>query len=199
MSVTTTPGLPVVYPPAETPQSRLGWDAGQPALYEEWGIPSPYPKRPLSFGEDGLPELAPEKIVARKMWRHPAFIVSIVTTVGALGTAAVLLIMGVFGTSGATVTNLAITGGEGNVHLTWDGADTAYDLFVIPAGSEEVVDVSQLVHGKEAWVPRYADLIDDNSCFIVRAADVESTKVAADPGTLEEQGAKTICVDDAEG
>jgi hypothetical protein len=186
--------------PVETSgsQDRLGWDSGQPALYETWGVPSPYPKRALSSGNDGLPELAEDKVVARRMWRHPAFIVSIATTLLAVGTAVVMLLGGAFSSGVPAVTDLAITGGEGNVHLTWAGPDSAYSLYVIQAGSDEATDVSQLVRGTEAWVPLYADLIDSNSCFVVRSVEVTSTTIDTDAATLEEQGAATICVDDAD-
>jgi hypothetical protein len=175
--------------PVETSgsQDRLGWDSGQPALYETWGVPSPYPKRALSSGNDGLPELAEDKVVARRMWRHPAFIVSIATTLLAVGTAVVMLLGGAFSSGVPAVTDLA-----------WAGPDSAYSLYVIQAGSDEATDVSQLVRGTEAWVPLYADLIDSNSCFVVRSVEVTSTTIDTDAATLEEQGAATICVDDAD-
>lgn len=178
-------------------QSRLGWDAGQPALYDTWGVPSSIPKRALSSGDDSLPELAEDKAVARGIWRHPAFIVSIGTTVLALAVGAILTVLGLFASGSPTVTDLAITAGEGNVHLSWSGPDTPYALYVIQPGSDAALDVSQLVRGKEAWIPRYADLIDDNSCFVVRAAEIAATRIDTDAATLEEQGAKTVCVDDA--
>lgn len=198
---TTTGTAPAVGYPASvvtTEGKRLGWDAGQPAIYETWGVPAAYPKRPLSSGNDSLPELAEENVTPRRMWRHPAFLVSIITTLLALIAGGVLMVMGALSDGVPTVNDLDITAGEGNVHLTWSGPDTPYSLFVIQPGSDEAVDISQLVRGREAWIPLYADLIDDNSCFVVRAAEITATTIDTDAETLEDQGAMSTCVNDAE-
>ena len=199
MTMATAPAAGYAAPAAAAESGkRLGWDAGQPALYETWGVPAAYPKRPLSSGNDALPELAEEKVVPRRMWRHPAFIVSIVTTLLALIAGGVLMVLGFLSDGVPTVTDLEISAGEGNVHLSWDGPDTPYSLYVVQPGSDEAVDISQLVRGREAWIPLYADLIDDNSCFVVRAADTASSTIDTDAATLEEQGAMSTCVNDAD-
>ena len=199
MTMGTAPAVGFAAPPiAAEAGKRLGWDAGQPALYETWGLPAAYPKRPLSSGHDALPELAEEQVVARRMWRHPAFIVSILTTLLALIAGAVLTVLGVLAEGVPTVSDLQITAGEGNVHLQWSGPDTPYSLFVVQPGGDEAVDISQLVRGREAWIPLYADLIDDNSCFVVRAAEVTATTIDTDADTLKDQGASSTCVNDAE-
>ena len=193
----TAGGPAIAEAPADEGQRRLGWSVGQPMLFETWGAPADSPKRSLSTGESVLPELSEDKAVAKSFFRHPAFIVSIATTAVAVIAGVVLTVLGVLGEGPAKVSDLAITGGEGNVHLTWSGPDVAYSLYVVEPGSDEVLDVSQLVRkGSEAWVPRFAELITDDSCFVVRAA-ASTAAVTIDPSTLESQGAASVCVADA--
>ncbi|TBN55558.1 hypothetical protein EYE40_15275 [Glaciihabitans arcticus] len=193
----TAGGPALAEAPADEGQRRLGWSVGQPMLFETWGVPADSSKRSLSTGESVLPELAEDKAVAKSFFRHPAFIVSISTTIVAVVVGVVMTVMGVLGDGPAKVSDLAITGGEGNVHLTWTGPDVPFSLYVIEPGSDEVLDVSQLVRkGSEAWVPKFADLITDDSCFVVRAAET-SGDVTLDPSNLESQGAASVCVADA--
>lgn len=73
-----------------------------------------------------------------------------------------------------------------------------YQLIVVggPAGDE--IDVSQLVTGREAWIPRAAGLIDDASCVLVRPVeDNEDAPVVVDRVGVEGQGGAIACVADA--
>ena len=174
--------------------SQLGWAAGQTSLGTAGAQPSA--KRELSTDAGVLPELSEAQAVARPMWRHPAFLVSIIATFVVLVVAAVLLIMGALGGGPAKVTDLELTVGDGNAHLTWNANGADVDLFVV--SGTEVLDLSQRVRDDGAWIPVAFGLYDDDSCFVVRAASHGAEKVSLKAADLDAQGARSACVADVQ-
>jgi hypothetical protein len=192
------PTIAVPGGPGTTPSAtvgRLGWEPGQPVLYEEWGARATAPKRDFASDSSPLPSPGDESLKKRPLWRHPAFIVSMITTVLAIGTGVTMLLMGAFSDGPPTVSSAKASLGSGNLHLTWNGPDVPYDLFIVDPGSKPT-DISQLVHGDEAWIPNSFGYYTDSSCFVIRAQS-QSGAISTDPGDLEEQGAKSVCVTDA--
>lgn len=177
--------------------ARLGWDPGHPALYVEWGVPSSTPKRDLSTKVRVLPELDESETKVRRFWQHPAFIVSAVMTLLAIIAMVALTVLSIF--SGAVrVTALAGVLGTDTILLTWSGpADADYSLSVVDGSSALATDLSQLIRGQEARIPRYAGFFDDGACFIVRGATGnETAPLVLDAAALDAQGAQRICVSD---
>lgn len=174
-------------------EGRLGWDSPRPSIEA-----APGPIRSLQTSGSVLPELedTPEHR-RRPLWRHPAFLISIGTTLLAIIAFVVLLVLGVFA-SDASVTDLELEATDGAVRATWAGPDVPYQVIVVdgPAGDE--LDVSQLVTGSEIWLPRAAAIIDDASCIVVRPAEGnEEAEISLARSTLEAQGAAAECVSDA--
>lgn len=180
-------------PPAQ--RMELGRSPGQPSLYSGT-LPATPVKRELMSGAAVLPELVDAPIVQRKLWRHPAFIVSIVTTFLAMVTMVVLLLVGVFSGGAPEVEGLDLEVGSGNAQLSWDGPDVPYALYAVD-GSDEMVDLSQRVRGREAWIPVGLGLFDHETCFIVRATSV-TDQVSLQADDLDAQGAQSACVADAQ-
>lgn len=175
---------------------RLGWDAGQPALYAGEPPSSTPVKRGLVSGATVLPEITEAPPAVRKLWKHPAFIVSMITTVLALGVGVTLLVLSAVSGGPPRVTGLDITAGSGGVALSWSGPNTPYDLYVVGGGGE-VADISQIVRGRDAWISRTFQYFDDDSCFVVRARSVTGD-VSLGADALDAQGAASICVSDAD-
>lgn len=167
---------------------RVGAVTGRPSLDA-----APAPIRPLEISGEVLPELAekPEKV--RSLWLHPAMLVSIATTLVALVVLAVLLVLGVFAPSSAA-NGLTLTVGDDNVRATWSGPDVPYQVVVVGGPSGEEVDVSQLVAGTEAWIPRAMGLIDERSCVVVRPASTSAEPVSLDAAALASQGGASACL-----
>jgi hypothetical protein len=191
------PAVPSATPPmADAAGVRLGWEPGQPALSTgAVGATAPV-KRGLVSGATVLPEITEAPPAPRKLWRHPAFIVSMITTLIAVGVAVTLIIMTALAEGPPRVTGLDITAGSGGVALSWNGPDVPYDVFVVSDGSD-VLDVSQAVRGRDIWMPRTFGYYDDASCFVVRAASIDGdVSLAAE--TLDEQGAASVCMTDAD-
>lgn len=188
--------------PAAVPAStdgatvRLGWEPGQPALSSGAPGSAAPAKRGLVSGATVLPEITEAPPAPRKLWKHPAFILSMVTTLIAVGVAVSLIIMAALAEGPPRVTGLDITAGSGGVALSWNGPDVPYDVFVVSDGGD-VLDVSQGVRGRDIWLPRAFDTFDDDSCFVVRAASGSGDVVLA-AETLDEQGAASVCVTDAD-
>ncbi|MFT4220241.1 MAG: hypothetical protein QM611_06960 [Microbacterium sp.] len=172
--------------------ARIGWDAARPSLES-----APGALRPMETFGEVLPELEEAPAARRPLWRHPAFLVSIGTTLLAIVAAVVFLLLG-GGSQRAVASDLQLEVTENAVRVTWSGPDAPYQVVVVggPAGAE--VDVSQTVTGTEAWLPRAAGLVDDRSCIVVRPADGnEKAPVSLERATLDEQGAVAGCVSDA--
>lgn len=171
---------------------QLGWDSPRPSMQVVPGT-----IRTLETSGDVLPELeeAPEK--QRPLWRHPAFLISIGTTVLALIAFVVFVIVGgLTGTPKATDLTLEVT--DNVVRADWSGPDVPYQVIVVDGPSGPTLDVSQLVTGTEAWLPRAAAIVDDGSCIVVRPAEGnEKSEVKLDRATLDAQGAVSGCVTDA--
>jgi hypothetical protein len=175
---------------------RLGWDAGQPTLAAAGAGTIATTKRGLVSGVTVLPEITEAPVAPRRLWRHPAFIVSMITTVIAIGVAVTLIVMAALAGGPPRVTGLDIAVGSGSVALSWNGPNVGYDLYVVGSGGE-VADVSQIVRGRDAWIPRAFGYVDDDSCFVVRATGVDGeVSLAAD--VLEAQGAASVCMADAD-
>jgi hypothetical protein len=175
---------------------RLGWDAGQPALYAGEAPASTPVKRGLVSGATVLPEITEAPPAPRKLWKHPAFIVSMITTVLALGVGITLLVLAAVAGGPPRVSGLDVAAGSGSVSLSWGGPNTAYDVYVV-GGDGEITDVSQLVRGRDVWIPRSLGYVDDDSCFVVRARSVAGD-VSLSADDLDAQGAASVCVADAE-
>ncbi|RWZ53115.1 hypothetical protein ELQ90_04105 [Labedella phragmitis] len=178
---------------------RLGWEPGQPALSADTvGAAAPV-KRGLVSGATVLPEITEAPPAPRKLWKHPAFIVSMITTLIAVGVAVTLIIMTALAEGPPRVTGLDITAGSGGVALSWNGPDVPYDVFVVSDGTDgtDVLDVSQAVRGRDIWMPRAFGYYDDASCFVVRASSLDGdVSLAAE--ALDEQGAASVCMTDAD-
>jgi len=183
--------------PTALTTSRLGWEPGAPRLGEGGEAVETAPKRPLGSEIGVLPELEHREEKKRPLWRHPAFLVSGVLTVLAVGVGATLMILSVTSAGPPQVTALTVAAGEGNIRLDWDGPDVPYDLYAV-ASDGAATDLTQLVRGTEAWIPRAGGLVTDDSCFVVRAAESTAGEpVSLEPADLGDQSAQSVCVADA--
>ena len=154
-------------------------------------------KRSLESLGDLLPDLQEAAATRRPLWRQPAFLVSAGTTLIAIVVMVVLLVLGIFGPTQAA-SDPQLTATADNVHLTWSGPDIPYDLYVIGGPQGAVLDISQLVTGREAWIPAHARLVDEDSCLLVRPAERNAgAEVGTSVPELEAQGAVRACVADA--
>ncbi|MGO2660672.1 hypothetical protein [Mycetocola reblochoni] len=171
----------------------LGWEQGQTALYSsETGTAGQ--KRPLESGRGVLPELAEAQPTQRSMWRHPAFLISIITTGLALVAVVVIFVVGILRPSSTPVTDLSLSGGDTNVRLSWSGGDEPYSAYVID-GRGDAVDVSARIRGgSELWLPVALGLYDDDSCFVVRPAAV-TAQPSLVAQTLADQGGQSVCME----
>ncbi|MEV1131378.1 hypothetical protein [Agromyces sp. NPDC049794] len=151
--------------------------------------------RPLGSTGSVLPELAEAPQRERKWWLHPAFLVSVGLTVLALLGAAAWFVIAAVTDDSVQVTGLSISDDAGNAHLDWNGPDSAYAVFAVH-GDGEVVDLSQLIRGTEAWIPSAAGLYGDDTCFVVRPASVDA-EVSLDASALGGQRGQSTCVADA--
>jgi len=198
----SAPAPPPVAPSVPTVSARggesvrLGWDAGQPALYAGEAPASAPVKRGLVSGATVLPEITEAPPAPRRLWKHPAFIVSMITTVLALGVGITLIVLSAVSGGPPRVSGLDVAAGSGSVSLSWGGPNTAYDVYVV-GGDGEITDVSQLVRGRDVWIPRSLGYVDDDSCFVVRARSVAGD-VSLSADELDAQGAASVCVADAE-
>lgn len=178
-------------PPTTAAHITLGSAPGQTRLDSAGTV------RPLGTTGSVLPELAEAPERERKWWLHPAFLVSVGLTVLALLGAAAWFIVSALTDESVRVSGLAISDDAGNSHLDWSGPDAAYSLFAVH-GDGQVVDLSQLVRGTEAWIPAAAGLYEDDTCFVVRPADI-SGDVSLDAAALEGQRGQGTCVADSAG
>ncbi|WP_308797167.1 hypothetical protein [Agromyces silvae] len=188
----TDGAAPPTVPPAAAgriPQTLVGRAPGQPSLGAHAG------GRALGAGASVLPELAEAPQRERPWWRHPAFLVSMITTVLALAAALTWWIITTINDDSVRVGGLSLAIERGNAHLDWDGPDAAYALYAVAADGS-ATDLTQLVRGTEAWVPSATGFYDDATCFVVRPANVEAA-VTLDAASLEGQRAGGVCVADA--
>lgn len=190
-------------PPQPGGSAHLGFDGARAARPAAGSAPD------LRASGRVLPELEPEAQQRRRLWRHPAFLVSMGTTLLALIAAVVLLLMGAFGGQ-ASITQLGIERTSGNIRVHWVGTGEPVEIFAIGGPSAEVLDLSQSATGDEAWIPLGALLVDDSTCIVVRpaapdaSAPVEKSEepqpqvaVTTDAGDLAEQRGASACVADA--
>lgn len=193
----------VVAAPQSAGAARLGFDGARAARPSAGAAPD------VRASGRVLPELEPEVQSARRLWRHPAFLVSTGTTLAALIVAVVLLLVGALGGQ-ASITQLGIERTSGNVRVHWVGTGEPVELFALGGPAGDVVDLTQLVSEDEAWIPLGALLVDDSTCLVVRPAgtvtsaapdiDAETPPIVAvstDPGRLAEQRGAAACVADA--
>jgi hypothetical protein len=176
-------------------EGQIGWSSPRPSLEAMSG-----PIRPLEISGSVLPELEEDSAEAKRrpLWLHPAFLVSAGTTLIALIALAVFIILGMFGTKSAA-SDLQIEFTENVVRASWSGPDVPYQVIVIDGPAGDAVDVSQRVTGTELWLPLAAGLIDERSCLLVRPAEGnEKAPASSDRATLDQQGAVSGCVADAE-
>lgn len=180
---------PVAPRPAPPGRAVIGRGPGQPSLGGHAG------SRALGSGSSVLPELAEAPERERPWWRHPAMLVSMITTVLALGAALAWWIISTVTDDSVRVDGLTLTIERGNAHLDWGGPDAAYALYSVDADGS-ATDLTQLVRGTEAWVPSAVGLYDDATCFVVRPASIEA-EVTLDAASLEGQRGGGVCVADA--
>ncbi|WP_350349132.1 hypothetical protein ABIQ69_04120 [Agromyces sp. G08B096] len=172
-----------------TGRAVVGRAPGQPVLGGHAGA------RALGNGSTVLPELADAPARERRWWRHPAFLVSSILTILALGAAVTWWIVSALTDDSVRVSGLAATSEGAYLHLDWGGPDAAYALYAVDADGE-AVDLTQLVRGTEAWIPSALGLYDDATCFVVRPAG-ESAEVTLDAQALESQRGAGVCAADA--
>ncbi|QAY73139.1 hypothetical protein ET445_07045 [Agromyces protaetiae] len=178
-------------PVSQAPAGRavVGRAPGQPDLAGHAGA------RALGNGSSVLPELAEAPSKARHWWRHPAFLVSSILTVLALGAAVAWWIVSVLNDDSVKVDALTISVEGGMAHLDWSGPDAAYALFAV-TGDGSATDLTQWVRGTEAFVPQAAGVFDDATCFVVRPAH-EQGAVSLQASDLSGQRGASACVADA--
>ncbi|GIG54903.1 hypothetical protein [Demequina activiva] len=145
-----------------------------------------------------LPEVEEAQSAGRRWFRHPAFIVSIVTTVLAIVAMVVLLVLDPFGDddAAAAVDGLTITTGDGSVSLAWSGAADGAALYAYDPGDEAPADLSQLVQGQTAWIPLSAGLYTPRTCFAVMPVSEPPAPVPTAASGAEDAGGSMICVSD---
>jgi hypothetical protein len=178
-------------PPADVAPARIGWDAGRASLSATAGE-----IRRLETAADVLPELEEAQVKPRSMWRHPAFLLSAITTLLGLVALVVFVILGLLNPR-AAATGLTLTAGDDNVRVSWSGPDVAYQVIVVGGPAGDALDMSQVVTGTEAWIPVGMGFIDERSCVLVRpAAGNETAPVALDAATVSAQGGASACVAD---
>lgn len=175
-------------------QVQLGRSPGQPRLHASGESPK------LGRGKEVLPALEKVADAPRPMWRHPAFLVSMILALLALIAAAIFAVAAIFGGGGAgRVSGASIDLASGNVHLSWQ-AEGAVELYVVTG--DQVLDVTQFVIAEdEAWIPAGLGLYRRSSCFVIRPASQEPElreEVLLDSRSLAEQHAASVCVSDAE-
>lgn len=169
-------------------QQELGHAPGQPVLSATGPAPV------LGSGREVLPSLEEVASAPRPMWKHPAFIVSMILTIVALLAAAALIILSVINPGSGEVTKASINESGGNVQLSWK-ANGPVELFVVT--NEQALDITQLVSGdKEAWVPAALGLYTKSSCFVVRPAGGSHEQVSIDGAVLAKQKAASVCMGD---
>ena len=174
--------------PPVAARAVVGTAPGQPRLDTAGAV------RPLGTTGSVLPELAEAPQSERKWWRHPAFIVSVGLTVLALLGLAAWLIIAALTDDSVRVTGLDISDDGGNVHLTWGDPHGDVALYAVH-GDGEVVDLTQLVHGHEAWVPAATGQYESDTCFVVRPAST-TADVSLDAAALGSQRGLSACVAD---
>ncbi|WP_395245797.1 hypothetical protein ACGGZK_08310 [Agromyces sp. MMS24-K17] len=175
--------------PMPAANAYVGRSPGQPSLGAHAG------SRSLGGGAAVLPELADAPARERRWWRHPAFIVSMILTVLALGAAVAWFVVAAVTDSAVRVSGLHATVEGGNLHLDWSGPDAEYALYAVAADGT-ATDLTQLVSGTEAWVPTALGYSDESTCFVVRPGGVDAD-VVLDADDLEAQGGAAACVADA--
>lgn len=196
-----TAAAPTATEPPRGRAARLGFDGARAARPGAGGAGD------LLASGRVLPELEPEVVTRRRLWRHPAFLVSIITTLLAIIAAVVLLVLGAFSSSPG-ITELTIERTEGNIRVHWAETADPVELFAVGGPSGEVIDLSQTVTGNEAWIPLGALLVDDGTCIVVRPLETTEAEpaseepapqrvVSLDGAALEEQRAASACVADA--
>lgn len=153
-------------------------------------------KRPLLQGSSVLPELQQAETKIRAWWKHPAFLVSMILSILALLAMAAFMIVPLFFDDDVVVSDLHATEGENTLHLQWSGPDVEYAVFSV-AGDGTVLDITQTVAGTHAWIPNAAGLFDQDTCFVVRDAELDA-EVTLNAEQLQEQGAQSVCVADAQ-
>lgn len=163
----------------------LGVADGQPTLTASGPAPE------LSASEDVLPELEEAVEAARPMWKHPAFVVSMILTLLALIAAGVFAALSIFGDGDAKAENAGIALTNDNAHLTWAGSG---EMSLYAVSGTDAVDISQLIIADgEAWVPRALGLYDTDTCFVVRPANVGDEPVSLAADALAAQRATSVC------
>ena len=167
----------------------LGVASGQPTLTASGPAPE------LSTKADVLPELEEAVHEARPMWKHPAFLVSMILTVLALIAAGVFAAIGLLGGEPERAGNAGIAITNDNAHITWAGQGP---MSLYAVSGSDAVDISQLIMAEgEAWVPRALGLYDSATCFVIRPASIGDEPVTLDADALASQRATSVCASGA--
>lgn len=174
--------------PSDTRTATVGDEPGRTRLRAVDAKPA------LGRGGWPLPELTARQQRAKRWWLHPAFLVSSILTVLAMGGMAAWMIVGAVTSSAVVVSDIALALDDGNAHVDWSGPDAAYSLYAVH-GDGTATDLSQfVVRSTEAWLPQSAGLFESDTCFVVRSAAYADQPVALDAAALAREGAQSVCV-----
>ncbi|MFK4299233.1 hypothetical protein ABH924_004414 [Arthrobacter sp. GAS37] len=150
-------------------------------------------KRALGSGLSLLPGLEESGLGHRPLWKRPAILVSSAMALAVLAVAAVLIVLQVNSARPPAVSNLTATPGSANIDLRWEGPDVPYSVALLKDGKAST-DLSYLVRGREAWIPKTPALAPAGACYIVRPAGAGApTTVPATDADLAAQGAAKVC------
>jgi hypothetical protein len=162
--------------------------------YPSFRGPCGVTKNPLASGIEIFPDINADTAQTVKLWKRPAFLVSMGTTVLALIAAGVLLITQLTSAQPPSAADLKLASGEVNITVTWNGPNVPYNLILVRADNS-VADLTHLIRGRQAFVPKASDLVTAGSCLIVRPASVPlNTGISTDEETLDKQGAAKACI-----
>jgi hypothetical protein len=151
-------------------------------------------KKPLASGTEIFPDINADTAQTVKLWKRPAFLVSIGTTALALIAVGVLLITQLTSAQPPTAADVKLASGEVNITVTWNGPNVPYNLILVKADNS-AADLTHLIRGRQAFIPKASNLASAGSCLIVRPASIPlNTSVGTDEETLDKQGAAKACL-----
>ena len=193
------PVRPTPAPPSGTVLARrtIGSAPGQAVLL---GRPSGTRTEATRLEHDRqvLPELE-ELPPARPLYRRPAFVVSLAIAVVAVLTCVTLVVVQHVTRRPPAVASVTLQDVGDYYLLEWEGPDVPYRLVLTTADGADPADVSSLVRGQEAWVPKTSAHVTPDSCLVVLAVEVaDDHAFTVDPADLAAQGGAMACVADAD-
>lgn len=173
---------------------RLGGEPGQLVFSESFCGSAPIHKLPLALIGIDLPFLnETEEKSERPIWKHPTFVISCCITVAILGGLATWFAFGVF-SEPEQVTQLELVEEENHFLLSWEGTNQPYTV-TMTSTENASVDLSYLIRGLSAWIPRANNFVPANSCFLVRPANIAlNEEMATEKDLLAGQKGASICL-----